>query len=81
MTKITRTAAIKPPRPGSKQAQLVDMLGRKNGVTLDKASEALSWKTHTTSAVISGLRKRGYNVQRIDKGPKPSAYVIAEEAQ
>ena len=76
----TQITAIKAPRPGTKQAQLVKMPERKTGVTLIKASEALGWQKHTTSAVISGLKKRGYNIQRVDKDDKPSAYVIAQAA-
>lgn len=76
----TQITVINPPRAGTKQAQLVGMLKRKNGVTLIKTSEALGWQNHTTSAVISGLRKRGYNIQRIDNGDKPSAYIIIEAA-
>lgn len=71
---------IKAPREGSKQAKLIAMLSRKSGVTLVKASEALGWQTHTTSAILTGLRKRGYSIERQDQGDKPSVYVIAPDA-
>ena len=71
---------IKAPRAGCKQAKLVAMLSRKSGVTLVKASEALGWQTHTTSATMTGLRKRGYCIERQDRGDKPSVYIIAPDA-
>lgn len=74
------TPIIKAPRDGSKQAKLIAMLSRKSGVTLVKASEALGWQPHTTSATLTGLRKRGYNIQRQDRDNKPSVYVITPDA-
>lgn len=74
------TTDIKAPRSGSKQAKLVSMLSRKSGVTLEKASLALGWQPHTTSATMTGLRKRGYKIDRIVKEGKPNAYVIVAEA-
>jgi len=67
---------IKAPRAGSKQAKLVGMLSRKSGVTIAKASEVLGWQKHTTSATLTGLRKRGYHIKRQDRGDKPSVYTI-----
>jgi len=52
------------------------MLSRKTGVTLEKASEALGWQKHTTSAALTGLRKRGYNIKRETRDGKPSIYII-----
>lgn len=70
---------IKAPRAGTKQAKLVAMLSRKSGVTLEKASSDLGWQKHTTSATLTGLRKRGYGIERIERGDKPSTYVIKAE--
>ena len=67
---------IKAPRKGSKQAKLVGMLSRKSGVTIAKASEDLGWQKHTTSAAITGLRKRGYKIERAPRDGKDSIYRI-----
>ncbi|MGJ8563137.1 MAG: DUF3489 domain-containing protein [Alphaproteobacteria bacterium] len=72
----TQTLDIKAPRAGSKQAKLVAMLSRKSGVTLAKASEALEWLPHTTSAAMTGLRKRGYVITSIKRETKDMLYVI-----
>lgn len=75
----TQTLNIIAPKAGSKQAKLVGMLARKSGVTLSKASEALGWQKHTTSAAMTGLRKRGYQIERKERGDKSSVYVIAND--
>ena len=75
-TPTSTDVAIKPPREGSKQAKLVTLLSRKSGVTLAKASEALGWQPHTTSATMTGLRKRGYVIERQTREGKDSVYII-----
>jgi len=72
----TQSADITPPRKGSKQAKLVGMLSRKSGVTIPKASETLGWQKHTTSATLTGLRKRGYQIERQDREGKDNIYII-----
>ena len=76
MNTQTTTPEITAPRASSKQAKLVAMLSRKSGVTLSKASGILGWQTHTTSAAMTGLRKRGYEITRIIRESKDSLYVI-----
>ncbi|MEL6686519.1 MAG: DUF3489 domain-containing protein [Pseudomonadota bacterium] len=76
----SETASLSPPREGTKQAKLVSMLSRKSGVTLEKAAEALGWQKHTTSATMTGLRKRGYVINREPRDGKPSVYRIKAEA-
>ena len=72
---------ITSPREGTKQAKLVALLSRKSGVTLAKASETLGWQKHTTSAAITGLRKRGYVVQRNERKNSDSVYIIQTELE
>lgn len=66
--------SLRPPRSGTKQAKLVSMLSRKSGATLTQASETLGWLPHTTSATMTGLRKRGYAIDREARPGKPSVY-------
>lgn len=72
----TDTSDITPPRDGTKQAKLVSLLSRKSGVTLAKASETLGWQKHTTSAAMTGLRKRGYEIIRTERKTGDSVYII-----
>jgi hypothetical protein len=52
------------PRSGSKQALLVAMLTKDKGATLHALVEATGWLPHTTRAAITGLRKRGFAIER-----------------
>lgn len=72
----TSTSEINAPRAGTKQAKLVGILSRKSGVTLAKASEALGWQPHTTRATMTGLKKRGYVIERLVREAKDSIYLI-----
>lgn len=74
-----QTTAINPPKTGTKQAKLVRLLLRKSGVTITKAREILGWQSHTVRAAFTGLRQRGYNIERRERGDKDCVYVIASE--
>ncbi len=66
------------PRPGSKQALVVEMLSKQQGVTLDALVKATGWLPHTTRAALTGLRKRGFAVELIRNETKGSSlYRIA----
>ncbi len=66
------------PRPNSKQALVVDMLRKSGGASLDALIKATGWLPHTTRAALTGLRKRGYSVERVRDETKGSLYRIAE---
>jgi Protein of unknown function (DUF3489) len=67
------------PRPGSKQALIVEMLSKDEGATLDALISATGWLPHTTRAALTGLRKRGFLVERSRHETKGSLYRIARE--
>ncbi len=59
-----------PPHPQrkTKQALLLELIGREGGATLEELTSVTGWLPHTTRAAITGLRKRGQDVQcqRVD---------------
>ena len=67
----TRSKATKPakgepgaPREGSKTAQVVAMLQRKNGATLSEIMERMGWQRHTVRGFMAGaMKKAGYEVE------------------
>jgi hypothetical protein len=71
-------ASPRPPRAGTKLAEAVEMLRAIEGATITESSAAMGWLPHTTRAVLTGLRKRGYvlTLNRSDE-PRGSAYRIA----
>ena len=65
------------PRSGTKIAQVIELLQRGDGATLDELVAATGWLPHTTRAALTGLRKRGYavGIDRADKA-RGSVYRI-----
>jgi hypothetical protein len=56
-SRASRTAAPRS-RVDSKQAQLIAMLRRAKGATVDEMAEALSWQPHTVRGAIAGALKK-----------------------
>ena len=52
-------------RSGSKQAMIIDMLSGSDGATLEAMIEATGWLPHTTRAMLTGLRKKGFAMERV----------------
>ena len=65
-------------RAGSKQALVLSMLQRKVGASLADLASATGWLPHTTRAALTGLRKRGYVLERSRAEGKPSIYRVAQ---
>jgi len=52
------------PREGSKTAQVVAMLQRKNGATLPEIMKTTGWQKHTVRGFMAGaMKKAGYEVE------------------
>ena len=67
------------PRAGTKIGIVIEMLERDAGATIDELVAATGWLPHTTRAALTGLRKRGFEIDRRKaKDQSASAYVIAE---
>lgn len=67
------------PRSGSKQSIVIDMLSAAKGATLDALVDATGWLPHTTRAVLTGLRKRGFEIDRIRDEKRGSVYRIVSQ--
>ncbi len=59
--KAIKGAAETPVLP-TKHQQIVDLLSREGGATLEEMSALANWLTHSTRAFLTGLKKRGYDV-------------------
>ena len=46
----------------TKHQQVVDLLWRESGATLEEMSALANWLTHSTRAFLTGLKKRGFEV-------------------
>jgi hypothetical protein len=76
---VALPAAITAPREGSKLAEVIGLLQREDGATIDQLADAMGWLPHTTRAALTGLRKRGFEIDRRKrKDQRAGAYVIVD---
>ena len=54
--------AAEPSALPTKHQQVIDLLSREGGATLEEMSTLANWLTHSTRAFLTGLKKRGYEV-------------------
>jgi hypothetical protein len=62
-TRSTKEPKVPRTRDGSKQAQLIAMLRRAKGATIDEIVAALAWKPHTVRGAIAGALKKKLGLQ------------------
>lgn len=65
---------VRPPRQGSKLDRVLEMLSSTAGATIAEVIGATHWLPHTTRAVLTGLRKRGYELA-LARGERDGASV------
>ena len=73
----SKTSAVTAgPRAGSKLALVIGMLCKPSGATIDALVTATGWLPHTTRAALTGLRKRGYRIEKERRADGQTAYRI-----
>ena len=77
-TKAEPAAAAPLTPTRTKTAQVLDLLRRDTGATLDELVAATGWLPHTTRAALSGLRKKGHAILR-GKRDHMTCYTLASE--
>ena len=78
-TRIPRRSATKKGaehaiRPGTKQAHLIALLKRPEGVTIAQMCAKIGWQSHSVRAALTGLRKRGVSISRDKNNAGASIY-------
>jgi Protein of unknown function (DUF3489) len=75
-------ASITAPRSGTKIDHVKKMVRRPEGATLEAIVRATGWLPHTTYAALTGLRKRGYALERSRNDQVgPAIYRLAPPSQ
>ncbi len=59
-TKAAASNASTPKTIPTKHLQIIDLLTREGGTTLEVMSTKVGWLPHSTRAFISGLKKKAY---------------------
>lgn len=84
MTKNIETTSLattdnKPAAMPTKHLQVLELLSRAEGASLEEMSTLANWLTHSTRAFLTGLKKKGYKVTS-DKAGGERRYKIAAAA-
>jgi hypothetical protein len=75
--KASQSADTTGPRVGSKTAQVVALLRRHNGATLEEIMQKMGWQRHTVRGFIAGaMKKAGYAVESFKSEQGERAYRI-----
>lgn len=61
---ITSTPAGEPPVRLTKSSMVMGLLARNEGATLADLMEATGWLPHTTRAALTGIRKKGVQLEK-----------------
>jgi len=77
-TGVTTEKTAAKPRE-TKIGKVVALLKRNDGATLDEMVEATGWLPHTTRAALTGLKTKGYTIER-DKRGETTCYRITKSA-
>ena len=75
-----RRAAITAPdvnRGETKQAQVIALLQRDTGASLNELIAATGWLPHTTRAALTGLRHKGFVLDRDKRADGTTVYRIS----
>ncbi|MDB5594510.1 MAG: hypothetical protein JWM36_1471 [Hyphomicrobiales bacterium] len=67
-------------RPGSKRALIIELLRRSDGASLDELVAATGWLPHTSRAALTGLRHKGFVLEKSLRADGKSIYRIAKAA-
>ena len=54
-----------PPKPGTKQALFLQRL-EGTGASIPDLMKATGWQSHTVRAAMTSLRKRGFQIERVE---------------
>ena len=73
--------SINSPRRDTKLAEVLALIEREVGASIEELTSATGWLPHTTRAALTGLRKRAYTVLREGKAEGGSVYRITGMAQ
>ena len=66
--------------PFTKKEAVLNLLRDPEGTTLSAIVAATSWQPHTVRAVLTGLRKKGYSIERSSRDGA-TCYRLAAEPQ
>jgi len=76
----TQDQKAAPAREGSKKAQIIELLRRPEGATLQALIKVTGWQAHSVRGFLSGTltKKMGHKVTRLKRDDGASVYLLTE---
>lgn len=68
-------------RRAGKLDQVRTLLSRKSGATIEQMMQVTNWLPHSTRAVLTGLRKKGFEIERQSTKDKVTVYRIVRSPE
>lgn len=68
------------PVKSTKTATILKLLRRPNGATIEQLQKFTAWQRHSVRAAITGLRKKGHEIQREKNAKGLTTYCVAKES-
>lgn len=62
---VAPTPPSTPAKPQTKSDQVLALLARAHGATIDQLVAATGWLPHTTRAMLTGLKKKGHIIASV----------------
>lgn len=75
--KPAAASADAPAQAGSKIDQVLILLHRESGATLTELTDSTGWLPHSAGAVLTGLRKKGYGIERCKRDGASSYHLLS----
>ncbi len=69
------------PAKTTKTDAVIRLLRRSSGATIAQLQKNTGWQPHSVRAALTGLRKKGHDIQRDKNAKDVTVYRIAKEAQ
>ncbi len=69
------------PAKSTKTATILKLLRRPKGASIAELKKAVGWKDHSIRAALTGLRKKGHDVQRDKNAKGVTVYRISKGAE
>ena len=67
------------PAKPTKIETILKLLRRSNGAGITQLQKATGWKPHSVRAALTGLRKKGHNIERDKDAKGVTRYRVAGE--
>lgn len=68
-------------KPATKRVQVIELLQRHNGASLEEMSTLANWLPHSTRAFLTGLKKKGYAIGSDKVDDKPRYRIVPPVSQ